>query len=29
MSANDFPSPTDINKDRTETECNGKYNVFS
>lgn len=24
MSANDFPSPTDINKDTPETECNGK-----
>lgn len=24
MSANDFPSPTDINKDTPEAECNGK-----
>ena len=28
MSANDFPSPTDVNKDTPETECNGKYILY-
>jgi len=25
MQANDFPSPTDVDKDSPETECNGLY----
>lgn len=25
MYANDFPSPTDVNKDTGETECSGLY----